>query len=70
MEAPESDAAFLAKMETVIEHNSLGIAVAIGSRTGLLQTMIDLTEAKTSQEIAAGAGLNERLLIYILSLYL
>ena len=56
----EQDAEFLEKMEEVIQHNALGIAVAIGHRLGLFQTMIELTEPQTSHEIAAKAGLQER----------
>ena len=56
----KQDAEFLEKMEEVIQHNALGIAVAIGHRLGLFKAMIEFTEPQTSGEIAAKAGLHER----------
>ena len=56
----EAEDEFCAKMETVIEHNALGVAIAVGHRTGLLQKLTELQEPKTSVEIANAAGLNER----------
>ena len=58
--ATEAENDFCAKMETVIEHNALGVAIAVGHRTGLLQKLTELQEPKTSVEIANAAGLNER----------
>ena len=55
-----NDAEFLEKMQEVIQHNALGIAVEIGHRLGLFKTMIESTEPQTSHEIAAKAGLHER----------
>ena len=60
MVGQETDLEFVKKMGEVIEHNSLGIAMAIGHRLGLFKTMIELTEPKTSKEIAEKSGLNER----------
>eukprot|EP00112_Aurelia_sp_Birch-Aquarium-sp1_P022058 Seg6097.1 transcript_id=Seg6097.1/GoldUCD/mRNA.D3Y31 product="hypothetical protein" protein_id=Seg6097.1/GoldUCD/D3Y31 len=60
MGGQETDIEFVKKMDQVIEHNSLGIAVAIGHRLGLFKTMVELTEPKTSSEIAEKSGLNER----------
>ena len=60
MGVQETDVEFVKKMDQVIEHNSLGIAVAIGHRLGLFKAMIELTEPKTSKEIAEKSGLNER----------
>ena len=60
MGGQETDVEFVKKMDQVIEHNSLGIAVAIGHRLGLFKAMIELMEPKTSKEIAEKSGLNER----------
>ena len=55
-----TEAEFCAKMETVLQNNALGIAIAVGHRTGLMQKLAELQEPKTSAEIATAAGLNER----------
>lgn len=55
-----TEAEFGAKMETVLQHNALGMALAVGHRTGLMQKLAESQEPKTSAEIAATAGLNER----------
>lgn len=60
MENSETVKEFCEKMDKVIEHNALGMALAVGSRTGLNQTLATLTEPKTSEEIATASGLNER----------
>ena len=60
IEETKDEAEFSAQMDSVIEHNALGIAIAVGHRIGLIQTMVNLTEPRTSSEIARIAGLNER----------
>ncbi len=56
-ETPEM---FARSMGQVINHVALGSAISIGHRLGLFKVMIEFTEPKTSAEIAAKAGLNER----------
>ena len=54
---------FVHRMDHIIEHNATGISLAIGYRVGLIKTMAELEEPKTSTEIAEKAGLNERYLL-------
>ena len=56
----DQDVAFMANMGKVMEHNALGISIAIGYRVGLIEVLANLDEPKTSMEIADKAGLNER----------
>ena len=56
----DQDVAFMSNMGKVMEHNALGISIAIGYRVGLIKVLSDLDEPKTSMEIADKAGLNER----------
>ena len=60
VDGTKDEAEFSARMDSVIEHNALGIAIAVGHRIGLIQTMVELTEPRTSSEIAKAAGLHER----------
>ena len=54
---------FAHKLDEIINHNATGLSLSIGYRVGLVQTMVELKEPKTSIEIAETAGLNERLLL-------
>ena len=57
------DHEFAHKLDEIINHNATGLSLSIGYRVGLVQTMAELEEPKTSMEIAEKAGLNERLLL-------
>ena len=52
----DQDVAFMANMGKVMEHNALGISIAIGYRVGLIEVLANLDEPKTSMEIADKAG--------------
>jgi len=54
------DHEFAHKLDEIINHNATGLSLSIGYRVGLVQTMAELEEPKTSMEIAEKAGLNER----------
>eukprot|EP00795_Rhopilema_esculentum_P005236 gene5236-382_t len=64
----DQDLAFVANMGKLIEHNALGISLAIGYRVGLIEVLANLDEPKTSIEIADKAGLNERTVILVVKL--
>jgi 2-polyprenyl-3-methyl-5-hydroxy-6-metoxy-1,4-benzoquinol methylase len=50
---------FAEKMFDILNHGALTIMISIGHRTGLFDTMSELTHS-TSADIASAAGLNER----------
>ncbi|XP_070557458.1 S-adenosylmethionine-dependent methyltransferase Rv2258c-like [Ptychodera flava] len=56
----EHEADFEKRFNEVAQSGYTALSVAIGSATGLFNTMAALGEAKTSQEIADAAGLKER----------
>eukprot|EP01006_Ploeotia_vitrea_P010653 TRINITY_DN27635_c0_g1_i1.p1 TRINITY_DN27635_c0_g1~~TRINITY_DN27635_c0_g1_i1.p1 ORF type:complete len:378 (-),score=53.91 TRINITY_DN27635_c0_g1_i1:13-1050(-) len=47
-------------MSDIINHSALNTALAVGHKTGLLQTMIELTRPHTIDEIATKASLSSR----------
>lgn len=51
---------FAVRLDEIIESSSTGLGLTIGYRVGLIKTLCDLNEPKTSTEIAEIAGLNER----------
>jgi 2-polyprenyl-3-methyl-5-hydroxy-6-metoxy-1,4-benzoquinol methylase len=51
--------AFLDEVATILNHGAVSFMLAVGHRTGLLDTLAQLP-ASTSAEIAGAAGLNER----------
>ena len=59
-DATEAEEEFCGQMDTVLQHNALGVAIAVGHRIGLIQKLTELQEPKTSTEIANATGLNER----------
>jgi len=59
-DATEAEEEFCGQMDAVLQHNALGVAIAVGHRTGLIQKLTELQEPKTSTEIANATGLNER----------
>ena len=61
----ESPEEFAEKMDAMVEHTVLAHGISMGTRVGLFKCMSDLTEPKTSTEIAAKAGLNERYFAYL-----
>lgn len=56
----ETENEFVERMDTILEHNAVGMGLTIGYRVGLINVMSELQEPKTSLEIAQKAGLNER----------
>ncbi len=55
-----SEEAFSSKMLDTLNCSALSMGIAIGDYVGLFEAMSKLEEPKTSFEIAAKAGLNER----------
>ena len=62
----EVDHEFVHRLDQIIEHNAVGIGLAIGYRVGLIKIMTELEDPKTSNEIAEKAGLHERCLRVLL----
>ncbi|XP_070570538.1 S-adenosylmethionine-dependent methyltransferase Rv2258c-like [Ptychodera flava] len=56
----QHEADFEERLNGVAQSGCTALSVAIGSATGLFNTMAALGEAKTSKEIADAAGLKER----------